>query len=69
MSCVEISPDMRYLLDALRCWPVGPEVLDRIKATAEWDQARAWGWVMESGELTGTGLRHAGQPPKGITRD
>ncbi|MEX2652969.1 MAG: hypothetical protein WD473_11075 [Acidimicrobiia bacterium] len=32
----------------------------------EWAQAREWGWIMESGELTGTGNRHAGEIPTGI---
>jgi hypothetical protein len=35
----------------------------------EWSEARAWGWVMESGELTGTGARHAGGLSKGILPD
>ena len=33
---------------------------------AEWDQARAWGWVMATGQLTGFGARHAGELPRGI---
>jgi hypothetical protein len=24
----------------------------------EWDEAQRWGWVMEWGELTGSGWRH-----------
>ncbi|MET0565164.1 MAG: hypothetical protein ABW021_01800 [Acidimicrobiia bacterium] len=57
---------MSYLLEACRSWPVSPEVLEELRATPEWDQARAWGWIMQSGELTGTGLRHAGDQPRGI---
>jgi hypothetical protein len=32
----------------------------------EWQQARVWGWVMESDELSGSGWRHAGLLPDGI---
>jgi hypothetical protein len=39
---------------------------DQFRDTPEWKDARAWGWVMESGELTGTGHRHAGKQPRGI---
>jgi hypothetical protein len=34
--------------------------------SAEWTDARAWGWVMESGEVTGTGIRHVHDLPTGI---
>lgn len=48
---------MRELLEALTAWPdVDTEDLRR---RLEWEQARSWGWVMQSGELTGTGLAHA----------
>jgi len=68
MSCVVITPDMSYLLDALRAWPVSPEVLAQLREMPECAQAREWGWVTASGELTGTGSRHAGDDsPKGIT--
>ena len=66
MSCVPITPEMAYLLEACRSWPVASHVLEELKGMPEWAQARAWGWVMESGELTGTGSRHAGEIPKGI---
>jgi len=66
MSCVPITPEMSYLLDALRSWPVSLEVLAQLRYMPEWDQARAWGWVMASGELTGSGSRHAGDSPVGI---
>ena len=32
----------------------------------EWNDARAWGWVTESDEMTGTGYRHGGEQPRGI---
>jgi len=64
MSCVPITPEMSYLLEACRGWPVAGHVLDELKGMPEWDQARAWGWIMESGELTGTGSRHAGGEAK-----
>jgi hypothetical protein len=66
MSCVPITPEMAYLLYTLRSWPISPELLDQIQAMPEWDEALAWGWVMESGDLTGTGHRHAGDQPRGI---
>jgi hypothetical protein len=65
-KCVDTTPEMAWLLAALRSWPVGPEVLEQIQAMAELEQARAWGWVMRTGELTGTGRRHAGEQPRGI---
>jgi hypothetical protein len=55
MSCVEITPEMAWLLAALRSWPAGPELLEDLRATQEWGQARARGRIMQSGELTGTG--------------
>jgi hypothetical protein len=61
---------MSYLLDALRSCLVSTEVLDQLRAMNEWEQAADWGWIMpRTGELTGTGLRHAGPLPKGIARD
>jgi len=66
MSCVPITPDMRYLLDVLRSWPISAEMLAQVKATPEWEEARAWGWVMASGELTGFGAGHAWELPQGI---
>jgi hypothetical protein len=69
MSCAPVTPSMQFLLDTLRGWPVSREVLDEIQAMPEWDQARAWGWIMRTGELTGTGHRHAGPISKGIVHD
>jgi hypothetical protein len=66
MSCVDITPAMAWLLGALRSWPVSPELLDELRTTEEWGQARVWGWIMDSGELTGTGHRHVGEQPRGI---
>ena len=66
MSCVPITPDMRYLLDALHSWPVSAEVLAELTAKPEWEEALSWGWVMSSGQLTGFGARHAGELPQGI---
>jgi hypothetical protein len=55
---------MRQFLEAFTAWPdVDAEDLRR---RPEWEQARAWGWVMESGELTGTGSAHIGNLPRGI---
>jgi hypothetical protein len=57
---------MEWLLSALRSWPVGHELLEELRRLPEWDQAFRWGWVMSSGELTGSGWRHAGGLPGGI---
>jgi hypothetical protein len=65
---VPVTPEMSWLLDALRAWPVGPEVLAELRQMPEWSQARSWGWIMASGELTGTGSRLAGDTPRGIVR-
>jgi hypothetical protein len=51
------------------CVPLSPEVLDQIQATPEWDEARAWGWIMRARELTGTGHQHAGSISTGIVHD
>jgi hypothetical protein len=66
MSCVPITPEMSYLLETCHSWPVSPEVLDHLQAMPEWEEARSWGWIMRTGELTGTGHRHAGGQPRGI---
>jgi hypothetical protein len=60
---------MSYLLEALRGYPVCQDVLDQLQGMPEWEQAHQWGWIMLTGELTGTGSRHAGQPRKGIVQD
>lgn len=66
MSCVDITDRMAILLHHLTKWPLPDEDLARFRRTPEWTQARTWGWVMESGELTGTGSRHALDLPRGI---
>jgi hypothetical protein len=66
MSCVEITDRMAELLTRLAVYPLPEEDLKRLRRTPEWLQAKAWGWVMQSGELTGTGSRHAGDLTKGI---
>jgi hypothetical protein len=65
MSCVEVTPAMAAMLEAL----AHDEPADPFRDTPEWKNARAWGWVMESGELTGIGHRHAGPISKGIVHD
>jgi hypothetical protein len=57
MSCVEITDRMAILLHHLTSWPLSDEDISRLRCTPDWLQARAWGWVMESGELTGIGCR------------
>lgn len=44
-------------LAVLTQWP--DEDTDALRELPEWEQDRALGWVMESGELTGTGAGHA----------
>lgn len=55
---------MRQLLEGLTAWPDADT--EDLRHRQEWEQARAWGWLMESGELTGTGLAHAHELPGGI---
>ncbi|MET0566599.1 MAG: hypothetical protein ABW021_09165 [Acidimicrobiia bacterium] len=69
MSCVPITPDMSYLLDALRGYPVSTDVQEQLRAMLEWEQARKWGWIMRTGELTDMGSRHASPISKGIVHD
>jgi hypothetical protein len=57
---------MAWLLTALSSWPIGPDLLEQLRSMPEWKQARAWEWIMASGELTGTGSRHAGGVARGI---
>ena len=67
MSCVHITHDMATLLVALRSWP--DVNLEALRAMPEWKLAREWGWIMESGELTGSGHQHAGgEQPAGVIR-
>ena len=65
MSCIPITREMAYLLEACR-WPISREVLDQLQAMPEWEEARACGWIMETGRLTGTGARHASDLSRGI---
>ncbi len=69
MSCVELTPRMRWLLETLKDYPLTVEQIDRLRGTPEWAEATAWGWIMGTGELSGTGLRHAGSLKKGILPD
>lgn len=62
-----MTVEMRELLEALTAWPDVDTA--ELRLTTEWDQARAWGWIMESGELTGQGMRHRHELPGGIVRD
>jgi hypothetical protein len=39
---------------------------DDVPEPGAWAVARAWGWVLESGELTGMGANHAGPLCRGI---
>lgn len=63
MSCVDVTPAMAAMLEAL----ANDEPPGHYRDTPEWNDARAWGWVMESGALTGS--RHAGGLSKEIARD
>jgi len=33
MTCVPITPEMAYLLEACRTWPLAPEVLEQLEGT------------------------------------
>jgi hypothetical protein len=55
---------MRELLESLQDWP--DIDIEDYRGSPEWEDARAWGWVMESGELTGTGQAHAEELPGGL---
>lgn len=55
---------MTCLLETLLSWPRVD--VDPLRTRDEWRQARQWGWVMESGELTGTGAGHAHTLPDGL---
>ncbi len=66
MSCVPLTPDMQRLLEAAGKWPYVD--LEQLRQSPAWEDAVAWGWVMASGELTGTGARHAGDISGGILR-
>ena len=67
MTCTPISVSMRQLLETLGTWP--DVNVDELKTLPEWREAMAWGWVMESGELTGTGLAHAKELPAGLVKE
>lgn len=67
MPCVPVTPAMLELLEALTAWPDAKT--DDLRSRPEWEQARAWGWIMESGELTGTGLGYVKELPGGLVRD
>lgn len=65
MSCVPVTPAMAQLLEQLKAG----HGIEELRHTAEWAQARAWGWVIESGELTGTGWSHADELAGGIVTE
>ena len=67
MSCTLITDAMADLLDRLAAWP--DVDIAELRERSEWEQARSWGWIMESGELTGQGMRHRHELPGGIVRD
>lgn len=58
---------MRVLLEALTGWPDANT--EDLRLRPEWAQARAWGWVMASGELTGLGYAHVHDLPRGIVSE
>jgi len=41
------------------------EDLEQLQGMPEWDEAQKWGWIMQTGRLTGMGASHAGELPKG----
>jgi hypothetical protein len=67
MSCVPVTDEMVDLLDRLASWPDVDTA--ELRQLPEWNQARSWEWIMESGELTGQGTRHRHELPGGIVTD
>ena len=67
MSCVPVTDAMADLLERLAAWP--DVDTDELRGRPEWEQARLWGWIMESEELTGTGMAHRHELPGGLVRD
>ena len=65
VSRVDVTPAMAAMLETL----ANDEPSDHYQRTPHWEDARAWGWIMESGRLTGTGSRHADELPRGIVHD
>jgi hypothetical protein len=58
---------MAALFERLRVWPAID--IDELSQMPEWDEAVRWGWVMHSGELTGLGVAHVIELPRGLLRD
>jgi hypothetical protein len=65
MSSTPVTPAMRQLLEMCAEWP--DVDIDQL-AGPEWEDARAWGWVMASGELNGTGLEHVKELPGAMVK-
>lgn len=66
MSCVEIPDEMAELLRDLYTRRSPDFDVEDCRDTEAWRALRKWGWIMESGELTGTGLAHVHDLPGGI---
>lgn len=59
---------MAALLERLIGWP--DINLEELRSHPDWSEVVAWGWVIgSSGELTGTGLRHARELAGGIVTE
>lgn len=58
---------MQPLAAPLEAWP--DVDTQEMRKRREWDQARAWGWIMDSGELTGLGYAHVHELPGGIVTE
>ena len=54
MSCIQMTAAMAEMLEAL----ARGEEFEQFRSTNEWSHARAFGWVLDSGELTEAGHRH-----------
>jgi len=63
-SWVEITLELSYVFEACRTWPLSPDVLDQLRGMPEWGRGKP-GLDHATGQLTGTGSRHAGILPKG----
>jgi hypothetical protein len=67
MSCTPVTASMLDLLGVLQNWP--DVDVEKVRSLPEWDQARSWGWIMDSGELTGSGWRHLHVLPRGLVAE
>ena len=64
MSCVPVTPEMAYLLEACRSWPFNDEVLADLRQCRNGDQAQRGVGSCVPDASPGMGAGHAGPIPK-----